>query len=316
MSRRVRRHPGLADLLAEAGQAYRRRDSQSFLLALEKAAAAAPERLDLRLGLASHRIQNGRPDLALAIFKELNGLLPDDAEILFHLAHWARFAGEEETATAAEERLLALRPEKAADLARIRLSLEAWLNQPLDSGLPPPPPPGVRAALVIFGYRLEPDGGIHPFLAARLEKALAAAARFPETIVVPTGGMPRTGRAEASEMRRWLTERGVAEERILEEGYARDLAENVLYSRQILARNGIQDVICVVSAAAARRAGAGMEIAGWNYGRPWRRVAAAVSDESAAAFADDGRDRLKLFRDALRIYGIPMMRIYPELAER
>jgi hypothetical protein len=58
-----------------------------------------------------------------------------------------------------------------------------------------------------------------------------------------------------------------------------------------------------------------MEIAGWNGGAPWRRVAAATSDESAAVFADDGSDRRKLYRDALRVYGMPLMRIYPELAE-
>ena len=312
----VRRCPGLADLLAEAGRAYRRHDDQAFRLAMEKAAAAAPERLDLRTAIASHHIQTGRPDLALAVFKHLADLVPDDADALFHLAHWAGFAGEEETAAAAGERLLSLAPAKAADLSRIRLCLEAWLRRPLESGPPLPPPPGVRAAIVVFGYRLEADGGIHPFLAARLEKALETADRLPGAVIVLTGGVPRAGRAEAEAMRRWLAARGVAEERMLEEGYARDLAENVLYSRQILARCGIGDVVCVLSAAAARRAGAGMEIAGWSHGRPWRKVTAVASDESLAAFVDDGGDRLKLFRDALRVYGIPMMRVYPELTER
>jgi tetratricopeptide (TPR) repeat protein len=313
---RFRHSPNLADLLAEAGRAYRRHDDQAFRLAMKKAATAAPERLDLQHAVASHHIQSGRPDLALAVFKRLDRLIADDAETLFHLAYWSRFAGEEETAAAAEERLLSLRPEQAAELSRIRLCLEAWLRRPLESSPPLPPPPGVRAAIVVFGYRLEADGGIHPFLEARLEKALRAAARLPTAVIVATGGVPRAGWAEAAAMRRWLTARGVAEERVLEEGYARDLAENVVYSRQILARLGIVDVVCIVSAIAARRAGAGMEISGWSRGRPWRQVTAAASDESLAAFVDDGRDRLKLFRDALRVYGIPMMRVYPELAER
>ena len=316
MIRPCRYAPELKEILAKAGLAYRRRDDSCFRGLMEKAAALAPERLDIPFALANHHIQTGSPEVALAIHKRLSRALPDDSDILFQLAHWSRFAKDDAGAEAAERRLAELNPEKAAALFRIRRTVEAWLARPLSAALPCPSPSGARTAIAIFGYRLEADGSLHPFLLSRLEKALEVAERFPEAPIVASGGVPAAGRVEAAAMRRWLVEHGIADGRVLEEGYARDLAENVIYSRQILARLGIGDVLCVVPAVAARRAGACMETIGWNAGSPWRRVETAISDGPASGFADDGRDRLKLFRDVLRVYGMPLMRIYPELAER
>jgi uncharacterized SAM-binding protein YcdF (DUF218 family) len=316
MIRPCRYAPELKEILSKAGLAYRRHDDSCFRGLMEKAAALAPERLDIPFALANHHIQTGSPELALAILKRLSRALPDDSDILFHLAHWSRFAKDDTEASAAEWRLAELNPEKAGALSRIRRTVEAWLARPLSAALPRPSPPGTRTAIVVFGYRLKADGSPHPFLLSRLEKALEVAGLFPEAPIVASGGVPVAGRVEAVEMQRWLVEHGVPPDRILEEGYARDLAENVVYSRQILVQLGVEDILCVVPADAARRAGACMETIGWNAGRPWRRVQTAISSEPAFGFADNGRDRLKLFRDVLRVYGMPMMRIYPELAER
>ncbi|MDR1535405.1 MAG: YdcF family protein [Planctomycetota bacterium] len=315
MIRAARYAPGLRRTLSAAGRAYRRRADDLVRRRLERALELAPQRLDIRLALANHHILIGGPERGLEMLRELSRLAPGDADILFLLSYWAGFAGLAGEAKSAAEELAGRRPEKAADLAGILAILGAWEGKSGMGEAPGPSPDGVSAALVVFGYRLEADGSPHPRLIARLEKTLEAAGRFPESPIVVSGGMPRAGQVEAAVMRRWLTGRGIGEERILEEGYARDLVENILYSRQLLAPLGVGEVICLVSADSARRAGAGLEIAGWNAGTPWRRVAVMVPGETSAGAADSVGGRLKLFRDALRVYGLPLMRIYPELVE-
>ncbi len=60
-----------------------------------------------------------------------------------------------------------------------------------------------------------------------------------------------------------------------------------------------------------------MEIVGWAaYGEDGSVGSVAASGDSFSGWHDDGGDRLKLYRDALRAYGMPMMHTYPELAER
>lgn len=191
-----------------------------------------------------------------------------------------------------------------------------WTASAVDSELSPFDDSPGRLAIVALGYALNDDGSMAPQLIDRLEKTLEAANAFPEAIIVVSGGVPRAGKVEAVEMRRWLTERGVAAERIHEEGYARDVVENLVYSRYILDLAGADATLLVTSAIDVRRAGAGMDILDWLHGSPRPVSAIATGRKSDAGFVDGRDDRLKLYRDALRAYGLPMMRCYPELVER
>lgn len=309
----TRHQPRLGEVLAAAARAYRARNDDAFRECLSEASALAPERLDLRSCLASHHIQTERPDKALDIYEELARLVPDDAGNLFRLAHWRRHAGDDAGAASARERLCRVNPGRAAELDRVRSVLDAWFSRPVTDKVPPFSGSPRRPAVLALGYLLAPDGSPEPELVARLEKTLEAAVRHPGALVVLSGGMPRSGRVEASVMREWLEGRGVAGGRICEEGYSRDVVENLVYSRQILALNRVDAVLIVTSACDVRRAGASLEIMAGACGDGWSVQAVAAS---GGEFADDGRDRLKAYRDALRAFGMPMMDAYPELAER
>ena len=89
--------------------------------------------------------------------------------------------------------------------------------------------------------------------------------------------------------------------------------ENLVYSRAVAAMNGVDAMLIVTSAVDVRRAGASLEIMAGACGDAWTVRAVAAT---AAGFVDDGGDRLKAYRDALRAFGMPMMDAYPELAER
>ncbi len=303
-------------LLVEADRALRRQDDATYQRLLGKAIPLAPFRFDLRYNLANNLILAGRPEKAVGLFREMAESDGGDAEALFHLAHWLRHAGDEAGAEQAFGRLDAARPEMAADLRRIHAILAAWLDRPVSPELPDFSPPEGSPFLMVLGYRLEPDGAMHPILIERLEKALEAAGRFPFSPILVSGGLPRKGRTEAEAMRGWLIGRGIASSRILSEFCSRDLADNLAYSWRIAARHGRDaPILCLTSAVDVRRAGAGLESIGWNTGRARRIAAAASPGPAQPEFAEDGRDRLKLFRDALRCYGLPMFRPFPE-AER
>ncbi|MCC8190740.1 MAG: YdcF family protein [Planctomycetes bacterium] len=307
--------PALKDLLAAAARHYRRRENDQFLSLLTQATARAPFRLDLHFNLVSHYIQTDCPAAALDILRQLAQTVPGDTDVQFFLGHWLHFAGERAEAEAVRRNLERVRPERATDLRRLWGDIETWLARPVLCTLPDFDSTRERTAVVVLGYILNADGSMHPHLVERLETALRAAERYPQAHILASGGVPKNGVVEAVAMRRWLIDHGVAPERIHEEGYARDLVENLIYSRQILDILGTDRLLLVTSADNVRRAGAGMSIQGWRHGSGWRVDATACAGASFTTFVDDGRDRLKLYRDALRAYGEPMMRTFPELAE-
>lgn len=302
-------------LLAEAAEAFRKHDDRRLQKVLRDAITRAPHRLDLWFDLANHHILTENPKLAIAIFRDLAILVPRDVEVLFSLAHWLCFSGRADDAEVVRRRLEMSRPDASRDFEHVQEIIRKWLARDLVNTFPAPDCEPEKAAVVVLGYRLEQDGSMHPHMIDRLEKALEAALAVPQCLVVVSGGQPKSGRIEATEMKSWLVERGIPPARIFEEGYSRDVVENLIYSRQILDINNISKALIVTSAQNVRRAGAVMDILAWKYGSAWKTEVTATSGQSSPAFVDDGRDRLKLYRDTLRAYGMPMMRTLPELFE-
>lgn len=91
--------------------------------------------------------------------------------------------------------------------------------------------------IIVLGAHVRPDGEPSRALRHRLEAALAYLEANPMTGVVASGGRgsnePCT---EAAAMARWLTARGIARERIVEEGASTTTAENIAYARRLIAR--------------------------------------------------------------------------------
>lgn len=313
MNRSVNYDPLLNEILAKAGASYRLREDEKTVQLLADAALRAPQRLDIKKSLANFHIQLGRPDLALDIFNEINRFAPEDVENHIYLAHWSRYCGDVEGAEKLRRKLEATRFPLAADLGRIWRHIDAWAGMHISDVLPPAPPRETPAAIITLGYILNADGTMREGLIRRLEKTLEAAGHYPDAVIVVTGGVPRNGTVEALEMRRWLEDRGIARDRIYVEGYARDLVENLVYSRQILDILNVDRALIVTSPNNVRRSGAAMEILCWANGASW---GISVVASTLEGFIDDGGDRIKLYRDTLRAYGLLMMTVFPELLER
>lgn len=88
--------------------------------------------------------------------------------------------------------------------------------------------------VIVLGAHVR-DSGPSKALALRLDKALEYASGHPDTMFIVSGGQgsnePCT---ESSAMKKYLTDRGLSGERILEENRSTNTRENLIFSKELL----------------------------------------------------------------------------------
>ena len=108
-----------------------------------------------------------------------------------------------------------------------------------------------KHAFIVLGYKLE-DGEMTEELTGRCNAAAAAAASWPDAILITTGGATGSGNpyrhTEAGQMKKYLTEHcGIDPERIYTETAAMTTLENAVNTFRILEENGIETFTIVTS---------------------------------------------------------------------
>ena len=94
--------------------------------------------------------------------------------------------------------------------------------------------------LVVLGFQLEPDGSMKDELIERLTVAKNSAEKYPNALVVCTGGgtaKENESATEAGEMAKWLIENGVAEDRVIVENKSLTTAQNAILTLDILTKD-------------------------------------------------------------------------------
>ena len=100
---------------------------------------------------------------------------------------------------------------------------------------------GDPQAMVVLGCRVMPEGHPSILLQDRLDAALDYWEAHPEVTVVVSGGQgSNEPTSEARCMADYLMDSGVPEDQILLEDRSHNTKENLLYSRELLAAEGIQ----------------------------------------------------------------------------
>lgn len=135
--------------------------------------------------------------------------------------------------------LEALDPAAAAKWTRI---MELWRSVQADLEVHPDVlPDGLcetdALCLVALGFQLNPDGSMRDELIERLRVALASAVKYPNAVIVCTGGGTATEdptATEAGRMAAWLIENGVSPERVIVEDRSLTTAQNAIYTLDIL----------------------------------------------------------------------------------
>lgn len=123
--------------------------------------------------------------------------------------------------------------------------IELWkkCNNDLDLNynvLPDGLPETNEFCMVVLGFQLNPDGTMRDELLGRLTVAKECAKKYPNAYIVCTGGPTATEDREATEaevMAEWLTDNGIAANRVIIENKSLTTAQNAIYSIDILERN-------------------------------------------------------------------------------
>ena len=91
--------------------------------------------------------------------------------------------------------------------------------------------------LVVLGFQLAPDGTMRDELIERLQVAKRSAEKYPNALIVCTGGGTATeepSATEAGEMAKWLIQNGIGPERVIVEDESITTAQNAIYTLDIL----------------------------------------------------------------------------------
>lgn len=91
--------------------------------------------------------------------------------------------------------------------------------------------------IVALGFQLNPDGTMRGELVERLKVVKASAEKYPNALIVCTGGgtaAENKKATEAGKMAEWLIENGIAPERVIVEDRSVTTAQNAIYTLDIL----------------------------------------------------------------------------------
>ena len=138
----------------------------------------------------------------------------------------------------AMEELTALDPALADQWTRI---LDLWeASVTVNAALPDDLPQDDTLCLVALGFQLNPDGTMRDELIERLKVLLAASQKYPNAVIVCTGGgtaADEPGATEAGRMAAWLRNQGVDPARIYVEDQSVTTAQNAIFTFDLLAEH-------------------------------------------------------------------------------
>lgn len=167
------------------------------------------------------------------------------------------------------------------------------------------PPKGVDYFLVL-GNALNTDATPTPELTARLEGALWASEKNPAARLLVSGGAQVRGIKECEVMSRWLTDRGVCPQRVLQERHSLDTVENIRRSTRLLTQQNARNV-CLISAGEAARRGALLLSCHLQHIESAIKAVhlTPLTSDAKHIFADmPAAEKFLLFKDMGRIFGL------------
>ena len=137
--------------------------------------------------------------------------------------------------------LSAADPALAGKWSRI---MDLWAAPvPVHAELPDDLPDDDTLCLVVLGFQLNPDGTMRGELIERLKTALAASEKYPQALIVCTGGGTAAddpSATEAGRMGEWLRAQGVDPARILVEDRSLTTAQNAMFTFTMLEESAPQ----------------------------------------------------------------------------
>ncbi len=230
--------------LEEIVTAFRRWQWSAVYAGLSELEQNDPDYLDIYRLQAEVYLINKNYEAALSQLDQILRREPDDIHALAVSIIVKRILGDEE----GEGQRLAYLEEISSEAAGdIREFLEKVENGLLIDGSMPLPDEITFEAIAVFGQSPKSNGQPSSGLLERLEKAKEMALKYPNAVLIVSGGPVRTEYAEADVMQKWLIENGIEKERILLDADARDTVGNAIGIVALLEERDIHQVLAVAT---------------------------------------------------------------------
>jgi hypothetical protein len=169
--------------------------------------------------------------------------LPGSGDAPVYLPIDAKFPGDTYAAlrdaydSGSKEAVDAAAAEKWTAILQLWHGSELTINEEI---LPDGLPDTDELCLVALGFQLNPDGSMKEELIQRLETVKRSAEKYPNALIVCTGGgtaRDNPSATEAGAMAKWLRENGVEAGRIVVENQSQTTAQNAIYTLDLLEKN-------------------------------------------------------------------------------
>lgn len=218
--------------------------------AFKKASLLDPNRIDLKMSIASTQIIQKKIDEALSTYNEILKQYPNDFESRILLAAYLK---AKNNGSEFDKNMAILEknyPEKTSEYKSIFEIAEK--NMKLKINIMPFKVTE-KHTIVILGYALGNNGEMKEPLIGRLNKGLEMFKENPDSTIIVSGGVQKSGVTEAYLMSKWLQEKGVPKDKIYLDDLAKDTVGNAINSAEILSKISPKKVTLVTSASHIRR---------------------------------------------------------------
>lgn len=204
---------------------FRRWEWNAVYSGLDTIVRENPDNLDAYRLQAEAYMINQNYDADLAQLDQILRRDPADIHALGVTTVLMRIVGNTEGEA---ERLAALEmvsPEAASAVTNMLFRAEELFNAEYSNE---PKTDMIPDAITVFGQTPKSDGTPSSGMLSRLEVALKLAERYPNAVIILSGGDVKTEYTEASVMKTWLVEQGIDDSRIILDEAARDTLGNAI----------------------------------------------------------------------------------------
>lgn len=257
------------------GSTTMRGDQTGAMKSLAKASSMAKNNPylynQLIMSLASMQISNHQIDQAKVTFSKLGDISSNDNPILqIYLTAYSILWDSKQF----ETNLEVLKKSKWQKMPHYVKAIETAkhnFNIKLNSSIDQLPELDQnRLAIVVLGYALNDDGSISNILTDRLQKVVDAYNKYPNALIITSGGAAHNGTTESYQMKQWLVKHKIPADKIIQEDQSISTVTNALNTVEIFKKinRSVQNILLISSDSHIRRATAIFEQAILNSQMP------------------------------------------------
>ncbi|MEY8701563.1 YdcF family protein [Francisella philomiragia] len=164
-------------------------------------------------------------------------------------------------------------------------------------------------AIVTLGYSLNDDGSMSNILVDRLKITLAAHKKYPDAIIIVSGGVAHEGVTESYQMKQWLIKHGVSAQSIIQEDQSTSTVTNAINTINIIKKinRPVKNILLISSDSHIRRANSIFEQEIYNAKLPIKMSNITARTNYDIDKPAQQQEKILIIKDTLRTAGIWQM---------